>query len=103
MVATAQSLQWKGHQLLPDRKLAIYDAAVQQGFPNFVLVEKDYTKVVYLPEDEQKDFSQFKEIAAGLGGMGEAAGFLGLKGLASMDINGMACRTLQANHKGLVL
>ena len=55
----------------------------------------------YLPEDEQTDFFSFKEVAAGLGGMGEAAAFLGLRGTASMDINHMACNALHANGKGI--
>ena len=79
VVATAQSVQWNGRNLLSDQKIALYDAAIQGGHPTFILTEQDNMKVIYLPDDEQTDFASFKEVAAGLGGMGEAASFLGLK------------------------
>ena len=77
--------------------MAIYDASIQGGQGHYLQVETDHINVVYLPEDEQTDFFSFKEVAAGLGGMGE-----GLRGIASMDINHMACHVLQANGKGIV-
>ena len=103
LLAHGQCVQWRGRHLRADTKIALYDAQAHRNGENFVLDEGAMTKVIYVPEYTQDNLLQFKEVAAGIGGMGEAATFLGLQGLAYMDINDMACNTLVANGKGVVL
>ena len=75
LLAQGQSVQWEGRALLPDRKVTIYDAKVQAFNSNYILVEA--TQLIYIPEDEKTDLFAFKEAAAGIGGIGEAASFFG--------------------------
>lgn len=94
--AHAQEVLWWG-SALPDQKMAIYDARVSSGGAHFVLELAEYTKVVYIPDDEEGDMFKFKEVTAGVGGIGMAAKHLGFQCLALMDINQMVCETLAAN------
>eukprot|EP00435_Cladocopium_sp_Y103_P074350 s200_g48.t1 len=55
------------------------------------------THLVYIPDDAEKTFHEFKEVTAGIGGIGIAARFLGLTCKGMMDINAMVCNTLRAN------
>jgi hypothetical protein len=87
---------WWG-SALPDQKMAIHDARVSSGGAHFVLELAEYTKVVYIPDDEEGDMFKFKEVTAGVGGIGMAAKHLGFQCLALMDINQMVCETLAAN------
>ena len=103
LLANGQYVKWEGRPLLPDRKVTLYDVQTHSFNSNYILVEDQGTNMIYIPEDEETNLFAFKEVAAGIGGIGEAASFIGLQILAFMDILPMACSTLMANGRGLAL
>ena len=95
--AHAQHVLWDG-VAAEDQMMAIYDAKVSKVGTNYMLNIETYTKVVYIPESNEGDFFTYKEVTAGIGGIGMAARHLGFQCLALMDINQMVCDTLKANN-----
>ena len=96
-VAHQQMVLWGGPAIEEDRKVAVYDARVVRGEVHYMLNFDMYTKVVYLPADEETDMMTFKEVTCGIGGIGYAGKFLGMRCLAMLDVNGMVCQALEAN------
>ena len=102
-VAHQQSVLWGGPMLVDDQKVAIYDAKVVRGEVHYMLNFDMHTKVVYLPADEETDLMTFKEVTCGIGGIGCAGKFLGMRCLAMLDVNSMVCQTLAANgHQDII-
>ena len=103
LLAHGQAVHWQGRCLAPDTKVTLYDVQAPWTGGFYLLEEDSNSKMVCIPDHSVNDLLLFKEAAAGLGGMGEAASFLGLNGVAYMDINPMACETLMANGKGMII
>lgn len=75
---------------LPDEQMVmIYEAKVFFQDDQVSLRADDSTILVALPLTTE--VTTYKEVCSGLGCMGMAASFLGLRCLASMDINQLAC------------
>ena len=90
--------------VLPENtKIMLYDAKVDFVDVTPRLLRDDQTCWMQIPTDEQMDWGSIKEVCAGLGCMGLAASFLGLKVIASMDWNPAVIQHLQATHAGEVL
>ena len=97
LVARGQEVPWCGPALLPERKLAIYDAKVAKDAQHFFLQFVAGTQYLYIPDDEEVNLSVYKEVTSGIGGMGMGAQHLGFQCVGMMDINGLVCSTLEAN------
>eukprot|EP00435_Cladocopium_sp_Y103_P032649 s829_g8.t1 len=103
LCAHEQSVWWNGPELDPEKRVALYDAKVSLAADGYMLNYVQETKVVYIPENDMIDLTTFKEVTSGIGGIGMAGTFLGMRCLGMLDINSMVCETLEANgHFGVI-
>lgn len=97
LMAHQQKVRWVGPVLDIDTKVAIYDAKVTQIASDFALLYHDQTVVIAIPDDEEVNMFTYKEMTAGIGGIGIGAQHLGMQCLGTLDFNDMACQNLDAN------
>ena len=81
----------------PTGKAMIYEAKVDFHSTSIDLCLDDVARYVCIPADECITMGAMKEVCSGLGCISMAAEFLGIRAVASMDINEKAVNTMWQN------
>ena len=90
-------------QVEPETTIMIYDAKISWD-GGAVLYIDELTQGVLLPSNDMLDWGAVKEVCSGIGCMGMAALFLGLRCIAAMDVNPKVIEHLRGNlYEGALL